>query len=264
MKTRLAVSEKPFLFSAGVVWLALASSILCLAQSKQSASSSTTRSQIRMTVVKPDMVNEWVALQKNQVNPALKKAGVSTRTVLTNAYGNAYEYLSVTPLQNYSELDGEGPLIHALGKDGGAHLQASLSKCIESQHVYISTLVNELSSPPDPKAPAPVWVTIRFRTAPGKTAEYENYFKTDLAPVYAKAKATGKIAGYGFTRRGFGADPLDRTLVIYGNKFADLEAGNPLTQVLGQEAAAKLQAKGVGMATVVEQLVRRRVADLSF
>lgn len=264
MNARQLVSQTSFLFSAGVVSLALASSILCLAQSKQSPSSSTQRSQIRLTVVKPDMLNEWLALQKNQVNPALKKAGISTRTVLTNAYGNAYEYLSVTPLQNYSALDGEGPLIQALGKDASARLQASLSKCIESQHVYISTLVNELSSLPDPKAPALVWVTVRFRTAPGKTADYENYFKTDLAPVYAKAKSMGKIAGYGFTRRGFGADPLDRTLVIYANKFADLEGGNPLTQVLGQEGAAKLQAKAVGMATPVEQLVRRRVADLSF
>jgi hypothetical protein len=210
------------------------------------------------------MLNEWLALQKNQVNPALKKAGISTRTVLTNAYGNVYEYLSITPLQNYSVLDGEEPLIHALGKDAGARLLASLSKCVDSQRVYISTRVDDLSSPPDPKTPALVWVTVRFRTTAGKTQDYENYFKTDLAPVYAKAKAAGKIAGYGLTRRGFGADPLDRTLVIYANKFADLEAGNPLTQVLGQEAAGKLQAKGAGMATVVEQLVRRRVADLSF
>jgi hypothetical protein len=52
--------------------------------------------------------------------------------------------------------------------------------------------------------------------------------------------------------------------VIYANKFGDLEAGNPVTQVLGQEAAAKLQAKGTGLVTVVDQLVRRRVADLSF
>ena len=264
MKTRQLVSQKSFLSSASVVWLALASSVLCLAQSKQSASSATTRSQIRVTEVKPDMLNEWLALQKNQVMPALKKAGISTRTMLTNAYGNVYEYLAITPLQDYAALDGEEPLVHALGKDAGAKLLANLSKCIDSQRVYISTRVNDLSSPPDPKAPAPVWVTVRFRTTPGKTADYENYFKTDLAPVYAKAKATGKIAGYSLSRRGFGADPLDRTLVIYANKFADLEAGNPLTQVLGQEAAAKLQAKGVGMATVVEQLVRRRVPDLSF
>ena len=172
--------------------------------------------------------------------------------------------MSITPLQNYSALDGEEPLIHALGKDAGARLQVSLSKCIESQRVYITTRVSDLSAPPEPISSASVWVTVRFRTAPGKTQDYENYFKTDLVPVYAKAKAAGKIAGYSFSRRGFGGDPLDRTLVIYANKFADLEAGNPLTQVLGQEAAGKLQAKGTGLATVVEQLVRRRVADLSF
>jgi hypothetical protein len=172
-------ARRVFLSSASVVLFALTATF-CLAQSKQSASSSTQRSQIRVTEVKPDMLNEWLALQKNQVMPALKKAGISTRTVLTNAYGNVYEYLTITPLENYSLLDGEEPLAHALGKDAGAKLLANLSKCIESQHVYISTRINDLSSPPDPKAPAPVWVTVRFRTTPGKTAEYENYFKVSV------------------------------------------------------------------------------------
>jgi hypothetical protein len=217
-----------------------------------------------VTEVKPDMVNDWLNLQKSQVNPALKKAGISTRTVLTNAYGNVFEYVSVTPIQSYGALDGEEPLTHALGKDGAARLQASLAKCIDNQHVYITNRVNDLSSPPDPKSPALVWVTVRFRTAPGKAQDYENYVKTDLCPIYTKAKAAGKIAGYSFSRRGFGGNPLDRTLVIYANKFGDLEAGNPVTQILGQEAAAKLQAKSTGLVTVVEQLVRRRVADLSF
>ena len=107
MKARQLVSQKSVLSSASVVWLALASSILCLAQSKQSASSATTRSQIRVTEVKPDMLNEWLALQKNQVMPALKKAGISTRTMLTNAYGNVYEYLAITPLQDLLGLGTE-------------------------------------------------------------------------------------------------------------------------------------------------------------
>jgi hypothetical protein len=42
-----------------------------------------------------------------------------------------------------------------------------------------------------------------------------------------------------------------------------LKAGFP-AQILGQEAATKLPAKRTQMATIIEQVVRRRVADLSY
>ena len=58
MKARRAESKKSFVFSASLVWLALTLSILCLAQSKQSGAPPLTRSQIRVTEVKPDMLNE--------------------------------------------------------------------------------------------------------------------------------------------------------------------------------------------------------------
>jgi len=67
------------------------------------------RSQVRVTQLKPDMVNEWLSIQKNEVNPALKKAGISSRAVVENVYGNMFEYLSVTPIENYSVLDGDDP-----------------------------------------------------------------------------------------------------------------------------------------------------------
>lgn len=258
MKTQRTV------FSASALWLTLTSPLLCLAQSKQSGPSPITRSQIRVSEVKPDMVNDWLALEKNQVNPALKRAGISTRTVLVNVYGDVNEYVSITPLNSHATLDGEDPLTHGLGKDGAAKLRASLYKCITAQRVYVSNRINDLSSPPDPKSPALVWVTVRYRTAPGKAPDYENYFKTDVAPIDAKAKAAGKIAGYSLSRRSLGADAADRVMVIYLNRFADLEAGSPMTQALGPDGAAKLAAKSAGFATLVEELVRRRVADLSF
>jgi hypothetical protein len=79
-------------------------------------------------------------------------------------------------------------------------------------------------------------------------------------PVYAKAKA----AGYSVSRRGPGANTRDRTLVIYADKVAAMEAGTVPTQMLGQEAAAKLIAKGAGLASIVEVVVRRRMPDVSY
>jgi hypothetical protein len=217
---------------------------------------------VRITQLKPEMASEWLAIQKNEVNPALKKAGIASRTMLETVLGNPYEYASITPMGDYSELDADTPIVKALGKDGAARLLAKTRKCIDSQSVFVSTRVGELTSMP--KTPAAIWITARFRVTAGKNQDYENYLKTDIMPVYAKAKAAGKIAGYSMARRGPGANTRDRTTVIYTNKVGDMEAGNALTQMLGQEAAAKLTAKGASLASIVEVVVRRRVPDLSY
>ena len=76
--------------------------------------------------------------------------------------------------------------------------------------------------------PVPIWVSVRLHPAPGKAQDYESYLKTDLMPVYAKAKAAGKIAGYSVTRRSFGQGSGDRIIIIVSlSKAADLEAGKP-------------------------------------
>ena len=253
-------SRKSFLFGAGILVLALASSTLCRAQSAPA----TTPNVVTLTQVKPDMLNEWLDLQKNEVIPALKKAGVPSREVRAAVAGDNYEYLSITPAEKFAALDRPGALARALGPEASARLIAKLRKCIESQRTYLTNTVSELSLLPDPKAPPLVSVTTRVRTTPGREQDFENYVKTDLLPVYKKAKAEGKIAGYTVSRRGFGANLQDRTQTTYYNKFADMDAGNALNVMLGQEAANKIRAKRNGLATLVEQVVRRRVADLSF
>ena len=115
-----------------------------------------------------------------------------------------------------------------------------------------------------PKNPPSVWTTVRYRVEPGKNQDYENYLKTDILPLYGKAKAAEKIAGYSVARRGPGANTRDRTLVVYSDKVASMEAGTVPVQMIGQEAAAKLTAKSASLASLVEVVVRRRVPDLSY
>lgn len=258
MKKRVTTLEA-LLLRMGSVCLLLAA----LSQGwAQSGAPANTRSLVRITQVKPEMSSDWLAIQKNEINPALKKAGVASRTMLETVLGNAYEYVSITPLGNYSELDADTPIVKALGKDGAARLLAKTRRCIESQSLFVSTRVEELSAVP--KTPAAVWTTVRYRVAPGMNQGYENYLKADIMPLYAKAKAAGKIAGYSVARRGPGANLRDRTTVIYADKVASMEAGTVLTQMLGQEGAAKLTAKGASLASLVEVVVRRRVPDLSY
>src|SRR5215469_6042059 len=150
----------------------------------QNGAPANTRSLVRITQVKPEMATEWLAIQKNEVNPALKKAGVASRTMLETVLGNPYEYVSLTPLGNYSELDVDTPIVKALGKEGSARLLAKTRKCIDSQTLFVSTRVEEFTSMP--KNPPSIWTTVRYRVAPGKNQDYESYLKTDILPVYAR------------------------------------------------------------------------------
>jgi len=228
----------------------------------QSGAPANPRSLVRITQVKPEMASEWLALQKNEVNPALKKAGVASRTMLETVLGNPYEYVSLMPFGTYSELDADSPIVKALGKEGAARLQAKTRRCIESQALFVSTRVEELTSMP--KSLPAVWTSVRYRVEAGKNQDYENFLKADIMPLYAKAKAAGKIAGYSVSRRGPGANTRDRTMVIYADKIATMEAGPVPAQMLGREAAARLNAKGASLASVVEVVVRRRMPDVSY
>ena len=223
----------------------------------------TTRLFVQSSLVKPDMLTEWMDLQKNEVVPALKKAGVKTRRVLRTVLGNRSEYLSITPLESYGNFDGPSPLVKALGPEASARLIARLNKCVTASRYYVINRVDEMSSIPE--TPAPVSVTTRLRIAPGRLQDYEALVRGDILPLSKKAKAEGKILGYGYTRRGLGATGANEvTVTTYLAKFAEIDKGPYIIQLLGQEGARKLAAKFVGLSTNVDTVVRGRVADLSY
>ncbi len=223
----------------------------------------TTRFFVQSSLVKPDMLTEWLDLQKNEVTPALKKAGVKSRNVLRTVLGNTNEYLAITPLESYGRFDGPTPLVKALGPEAGARLTAKLRKCVIASRYYVINRVDELSSPAE--NPGLVSATTRQRVAPGRRQEYDALFKAEMLPLYKKAKAEGKILGFTHNRRSLGATGAgETTTTISLAKFADLDAGPTTTRMLGAEGARKLATKFTGVATIVDQVVRARVSDLSY
>jgi hypothetical protein len=217
------------------------------------------RSRVTVTHVKPDMLAEWVDLQKNEVVPALKKGGDKTRTVYaTSIFGDAYEYVLISPIEKMSQFDGQSPLVKALDTPGSNRLNEKLRKCIDSSTSYMITRLPEISNILEGPTPDMI-VTVRYNIAPGKFTDYENLMKTEVLPVYKKAKV-----GLIVNQRGPGANTSDVTVSTVYTKFADMEGGPFLTQQLGQDAANRLNAKFAGIRTMVEVVVRRKVADLSF
>ena len=220
-----------------------------------------TRFQVTLVRLKPDMVTEWLALQKNELIPAQKKGGVTTRTTMQTALGNAFEYAILIPFPSFGAFDGPNAQEKALGAEAAAQLAAKIRRCVLTQSTYLLNRREDLGIPQGTAIAARTTV---IRPLPGKGPDYLNYIKSDMLPVMKKAKDAGKIAGYTVSARGVGAAAGELTTTTYYNKFADIDAGNPAIAVVGDAAATALTAKGAALATNVQVIVRRRVADLSF
>ena len=245
---------------ASVVALALILVALCLAQ--QPAAPPNPQYLVNVVRVKPEMLTEWQDLQKNEVIPAQKKAGVKERIVSQTVLGNGFEYSIITPYAGPAQFDSPGANDRALGAEAAARLGAKIRRCVDVQRTYVITRLAEFSILP---GTAIAGVTNVRRAAQGKQQEYLAYLRTDVLPVMKKAKADGKIAGYYVSTRGAGsANAGEITITTYYNKFGDAAGGNPLVKVLGQAGADKVNAKGQGLSTAVQTFMRRRVADLSF
>jgi hypothetical protein len=248
MKTKCSLA-------ASAAAIALCFSGVVLAQSGPPLAA---HNQVVLVHVKSDMLNEWMDLQKNELVPAQKKAGLATRTTYQTVFGNSNEFVTITPLNKYAELDGPSYLDRTLGAAGAARLAAKLQKCTESRQVFISNALPELSSGPAGQLPA-LGVFTRVRVATGRLEDYEAFLKGEILPIYKKADV-----GMTVSRRGLGANANDIVQVSWLSKMADIDIGSPITRALGPAGAAKLLAKTAGMGTLVEQVVRRRVADLSY
>jgi hypothetical protein len=156
MKTRFSLLK-----IAGALALAAGLPSLCLAQTPPN------RSRVTITHLKPDMVNERVDLQKNEVVPALKKAGIKTRTVYSSGlFGNGGEYLTTQPFDNFSEFDNPSPLLRALDAPGAARLNAKLAKCVVSSNSYMNTRLVDISNVLD--TPPMVLVSVRIGSLPSR------------------------------------------------------------------------------------------------
>jgi hypothetical protein len=207
--------------------------------------------------VKLDMLNEWLDLEKKEVVPALKKGGVRTQSAYATFFGNAGEYVVLRPFDKYADFDNPSPLVKALTQPVWDRLQAKLRKCLESQTSYAQTRLVDISNA---VTPAPeVIVSVRYRIAAGKMPDFIALVKSDILPLYKKAKVQLIV-----NQRGPGANVNDVTMSTGYQKYADMDGGTFLTKQLGADGLAKLNEKFAPIRTLVEVIVRHRVDDLSW
>ena len=206
--------------------------------------------EFRVIRVKADMVDEWRELQMNDVNPALKAAGVPYRAVWRYVFGNPNEWWSVTPIAAFSQYD-------ELGRERvPQELSQKLSRCVVGEHVHVSLIHREgVKGPPIP----PVAVVTRFRLVPGSEKEYRKLVKSFVLPAMHRIDA----AAYEVHQSVFGGADGWFTVRL-AETMAELDKGPSLKRGLDDKAYSLVVERLNAIQMDIERRVLRLDEELSF
>ncbi|MGH9721432.1 MAG: hypothetical protein ACRD8O_14580 [Bryobacteraceae bacterium] len=99
-----------------------------------------------LTRVRPDKVDEYMALIKSEVLPAMKKSGAKNYVVAQTRYGAAgAEFSSSTGINSWSDLDGASPLVQAMGEARYQQFLAKLRPLVRETERNVYRHLPELS-----------------------------------------------------------------------------------------------------------------------
>jgi hypothetical protein len=245
-----------------VVIAALAiAAIVTVSRAQAPAGPPQPRIQVAVIQLKPDMMTTWEDLQKNEMIPAQKKAGLPWRhTIANGASGQGFTRVTLVPLANYAQLDMPGFIQRAVSAEANANYNAKLRPTIESQRTSIVTFQLNDSIMSNASAMQPLMVVQVFHTAPGKGAEFEASLKEDYLPAYKKAGV--KDFWVYTTQQGDPGTILVRPIA----KYADLDRPGLLAQAaLTQEQQDKIGARrNATLGGPTTTTVGRFVPELSY
>jgi len=207
------------------------------------------------------MLTEYQDFVKKELIPTLQKGGVKERSAFTTAvFGEAFEYVYVTPIESLAQYDGQSPVVKALGEEGAQAFGAKGRRLIVSSRTFAVQTRPDLSYM-GKMTPQPKYAVINsVHIAPGRNAEFENLVKNDIVPTMKKAE----VAGYLVSQTAFGGDVNEYTSLTLYDNFADIGKGSPLVLVLGQEGFNRFRQKAAGIIVHHERSVGRYVPELSF
>jgi hypothetical protein len=219
------------------------------------------RLMVQIVNVKPEGLDEWLALQQKETIPALKKIGVAERQAWQTAtFGEGFQYFFSQPIDKFAAYDNpQGPMVRALGQEGARVYNAKVRKLINATTTLAITVLPESIAPPPTYEPKLMVLNFTY-VVPGRADDFLAYWRNDLMPVIRKAKPVG----FGLSRTLHGGDANEFVSARYLEKMADLDGPNLQTQAIGAEAAAKLGAKTAGLVQRQERRIYRFVPSLSF
>ena len=208
--------------------------------------------------VLPRELDEFIELQLEEINPALQRAGVPWRSAWRTAeFGNTYERLFVTPMEEMGELDGGGPLARTLDPDRLARIRDRVRRCLAGRQSYAVRYRPELSVESDDVSGLSLARQTTIQVAPGRTADWEAFLRDNLAPF------RGADVVFGVYERVFGPGPTTWLIVENHASFAELDQPGILTRTFGDQAG-EVAARLAGVLLSIERTVLRYDPELSF
>jgi hypothetical protein len=205
------------------------------------------------------MRQEWLDMQKNEVTPAYRKAGVKSYEVWTTAlFGDADEFTITRPVTNFATFDGDSPVIKALGAEAANRLIVKLAKCTVSTQRIIVRPRPDLSMGEDNSAPPKFMVLANVNVKTGMGTDYERWFKNEALPGLKK----GGMKTVFVASTIYGGSVSEYHALWFVDSFADLDKPPALVTGLGQEGADKVSSH-VTMVQHVEYYVLRLLPELS-
>ncbi len=216
-------------------------------------------SLVTITTIKPDSRADFEAWLK-ELNSASKKAEVPSRLVLQTVMGDLFEYISVSPLAHFADMDGASPVERALGKEAADSLMRKGAAYLLSARRVAAQDMDELSIRSETPESLPYTLLTSMHLTPGKTSEFDAWMKNDYLPVMKK----GEVKTFWLSRMVLGGDPNERVTGRPLKNLAEIDAGPVATKVLGAEGARKLMAKTAGFIDSVQYRIVRVRPDLSY
>jgi len=211
--------------------------------------------------VKPDMVQEWRALQKNEIMPAYKKANIPAYNVWQTAiFGDGYEYITVMPIAKFEQFDGDSPLVKTMKPADRVQIGNRLTKCLVSAHYSALLMQADTSIVKDGASMPDLIMVTEIQLQPKNVNAYLSYLKEEMKPVMQKAGVDWWLV----YRDIFGAEHTQITTVRSLKNWAEIDAGPIARRILSPPEYSRVTDKGNALTESSTITMAHYVKDLSY
>lgn len=231
------------------------------AAAAEQGNSGVTRYLVTTDHVKPEMMTEWRALQRDEVMPALKAAGVTERKVYHTVLGDTTEFISYLPFPDYGAMDGPDALETALGKTAADNLKERLNDCLLSSASRLENSRDEFFI--DPGA-APALFSSSYRATSGRSADYMVFLREHMLSPIQRAVDSGFITGFQVMLTDQGGETGIYILNMFYPDFNTLDQGPPAAKMMGPEELVAFFRAGTGLIAPLGQFIHAYEKDISF